>query len=79
MTTLTDAERALFEWIERKYTSVMQALEHMAETNEKSAADTIDEAPAVARMLRESAASWRATAAELSKLYQQLPDEETPA
>lgn len=77
---LADTERAIFEWVDNHYVSIMDAFEMAAERNEEMANGFVHEDKGVvyahARALRDSASSWRRHAATLRDLYQQLPTEE---
>lgn len=64
----------LVTFIDNEVTSIEQALRHIAQTNIDNAAEIEAENPAVARVLRESAASWREKADRLAALYEELSD-----
>jgi hypothetical protein len=58
----------LLEWVLNHDTILHDALSSMAESCDRSANKLADEEPALSRVLRESAESWRHYAAELRRL-----------
>jgi hypothetical protein len=66
------ARLALVDWIDNNYDLVHQALLAMAERCDQHAMDQMD-TPALARVMTESASSWRQHAETLTKLYDALP------
>lgn len=69
-----EAVRAMLEWLDNHVDSLAQALASMAEHNTHDAAQLQVAAPVVARVLRESAASWSQRRETLLRLYSELPD-----
>lgn len=72
---MDDAQRALLEWIDNELTSVVQALDAMAERNDETA-KTMEDLGVLTSSFRDSAKSWRAKAAKLTALYAALPEDE---
>lgn len=79
MTSLTVVDRAqgdaileLIRWFDNQSSSLHHALVMAAERNTEDAASVEAEAPAVARVLRESAESWRKHATEVLTLTEKL-------
>jgi hypothetical protein len=65
-----EARDALLEFIDSQYTSLMQAIDHMAESNDKTATlgDQTNSAY-LSRIGREAAASWRNMAEQLTERW----------
>jgi hypothetical protein len=74
--TRQEAEAELIRWVDDESSSLIQALEGMAERNEETAAQaTKDNDHIHAKLFRESAASWRSKAEQLRTRWLALPEE----
>jgi hypothetical protein len=75
MRTRTEAEDELVRWVANEVTSLLQALEALAERNEETAAQCDTENDKLhAKVFRESAAAWRDKAEQLRSRWLALPE-----
>lgn len=71
MSTLSEGQAAMLEFIDNEYLSLVQALRHMAEANESNAkAMDADGQRLIAKVCRESVEVWNDKADKLAALYE---------